>query len=105
MREDDLPFTPPGKRQQKTMERYIYIYIYHHFLAGKIHYFDWVIFNSFNCKRLPEGSADGVEFDGIRMLWSAEDVEQDAPESPKRRQKRRGRAKTYKAKSPRNPYW
>jgi|Cyp1metagenome_2_1107374.scaffolds.fasta_scaffold00608_13 hypothetical protein len=25
----------------------------HHFLAGKIHYFDWVIFNSY--VKLPEG--------------------------------------------------
>ena len=27
---------------------------HHHFLAGKIHYFDWAIFNSY--VSLPEGS-------------------------------------------------
>ena len=27
----------------------------HHVINGKIHYFDWVIFQFANCKRLPEG--------------------------------------------------
>ena len=31
----------------------------HHVTAGKIHYFDWAIFQFANCKRLPEGSDHG----------------------------------------------
>ena len=31
----------------------------HHFIAGKIHYFDWVIFNSY--VKLPEGTISQVE--------------------------------------------
>ena len=39
--------TRPGKRLQKAMEN-------HHAIHGKIHYFDWAIFNSY--VKLPEGN-------------------------------------------------
>ena len=60
--------TPDGKSPRLTMEN-------HHDLAGKIHYFDWVIFNSKLQQSLPEGrnfelggGPTGLGFGMVKMV-------------------------------------
>ena len=51
---------PSGKRlQKKTMEN-------HHAINGKIHYFDWAMFNSY--VSLPEGTSYLLRFLLVNMV-------------------------------------